>query len=90
VRATRQVVARSHRDPIREEVGEAEDQDDRPREIRADDAGHDGERRDDSVICPIDEVRKVMAEPDSRVLARDEDQPPQHELPAAACIVLLA
>lgn len=54
-----ETVARPHRDPIGQGVGNAEDQDDACCETRADNAGDDGKGGDDTVVRAVGQIRQV-------------------------------
>jgi hypothetical protein len=51
-----EVVAGGHREAVAGDVGEAHDEDDGGRKLRADHAGDDGEGRDRAVNPAVDEV----------------------------------
>ena len=52
-------IARGHGEPVREQVGEAQHDNNRGRELGADDTGNDGKRRDGTVDSAVDPVAEV-------------------------------
>jgi hypothetical protein len=80
LRARRQEGAEPHRSPVRQQIGEAEEQHrhgaDRRRMLagrRALKPGHHGERRDDPVIAAIDDLAQIFRDspaPQRRARAR--------------------